>query len=82
MSGSIKTVRTKKGYDELKAVTGTAPPSAINALSADELKQLTLLVSDSLERHEAAMIEAEKNVVELAPRILQGTIRRLLGTGR
>jgi hypothetical protein len=80
--GSIKAAKTKKGYDELKAVVGSAPPIELNTLSADELKQLTELVASALDRHEAAMVEAEENVVNFAPRLMRGSVRRLLGAGR
>jgi hypothetical protein len=78
----IKAAKTKKGYDELKAVVGTAPPIEINTLSADELAELTQLVSGSLQRHAAAMAEAEENVVNMAPRMMRGSVRRLLGGGK
>lgn len=71
----------KKGFDELEQVVGARLPIEINALSADQLKELAQLVTAALERHEAAFIAAEENVVNLAPRLLRGSVRRLLGAG-
>jgi hypothetical protein len=81
MAGPIKAARTKKGYDELKALTGAAPPASLNQLSADDLAHLTGVVGAALERHEAAIAEAEHNLVQMAPRPLRGTVRRVLGVG-
>jgi hypothetical protein len=78
----IKAAKTKKGYDELKQVVGSAPPIEINVLSADELQKLTELVGGAIDRHEAAMVEAEENVINFAPRMMRGSVRRLLGAGR
>jgi hypothetical protein len=82
MAAAQKTAKAKKGFDELAAVLRTAPPAELNRLNADELKQLTRLIGESLELHEATIAEAEENVVHLAPRPLRGTVRKLLGTNR
>ena len=78
----IKAAKTKKGYDELKQIVGSAPPIEINALSADELQHLTGLVSGAIDRHEDAMDQAEENVINMAPRMMRGSVRRMLGVGR
>jgi hypothetical protein len=74
--------KTKKAFDELGKLIGGKPPAELDTLAADELKRLNVLVESALERHQAAMIEAEDNVVNLAPRLMRGTVRKLLGANR
>ena len=80
MGREIKAARVQKGFQELHSVIGAPPPAELNRLRKDDLKVLTDLVSSALERHEAAIAEAEERVSQLAPRPLRGTVRRLLGS--
>ncbi|MGH2905325.1 MAG: hypothetical protein ACRDKI_00985 [Solirubrobacterales bacterium] len=76
----INGAKTKRGYDDLKAVTGTTPPAELNQLSAADLTDLTARVQRALDGHAAAIADAEEKLVNMAPRPLRGTVRKILGT--
>jgi hypothetical protein len=78
----LDVAKTKKGFDDLGRLIGATPPAELDTLTADELKRLNVLVESALEQHQAAMIEAEENVVNLAPRLMRGAVRKLLGANR
>lgn len=73
--------KPKKAFTALSELVGTQPPAALNTLSADELETLNRILGESIELHEAAIAEAEENVVQIAPRPLRGTVRKILGSG-
>lgn len=61
---------------------GAGLPSDFRKLSAEELGDISAHVGAALEHHQAAIDEAEENIVNLVPRPARGTVRRLLRSGR
>ncbi|MGB0873267.1 MAG: hypothetical protein ACPGYP_09060 [Solirubrobacterales bacterium] len=66
-------------FKRLAKATSATPPRDLNSLSAKDLDHLTGLIERSLAGHEQAIVEAEENIVNQAPRPLRGTVRRMLG---
>lgn len=73
--------KPKKAFSAFAKLIDAKPPAALNTLSAADLEQLNRIVGESIELHEAALAEAEENVVRAAPRPLRGTVRKMLGSG-
>lgn len=69
----------KKAFKDLAEVVGGKPPKEFNDLSADQLEILTRLISESVDLHEASIAAAEDDVINIAPRPLRGTVRKILG---
>ncbi len=72
----------EKRQDELARALGAPPPPALKKLSAADRKVLATLVEQALERHEAAIIEAEASLLQHVPRPLRSTVRSILKGGR
>lgn len=67
---------------ELAEIIGTGLPADFRKLSAEELGDISAHVGAALEHHQAAIDDAEENIVKLVPRPARGTVRRLLRSGR
>lgn len=71
--------KTSVAFNDLKAALGSRPPAELDRLKAADLKDLAARIDATAERHEASVREAEQRVVEIAPRMVRGTVRKILG---
>jgi hypothetical protein len=68
--------------DELSRVLGAPAPEAFDRLNMAQRKLLAAHVGEALERQQAAIEEAEENVLAFLPRALRGPVRKLLMGGK
>ena len=71
--------KTSAAFNDLKVALGSRPPAELDRLKAADLKDLAARIDATAERHEASVREAEQRVVEIAPRMVRGTVRKILG---
>lgn len=57
-------------------------PAEFRNLTAEELGDISAHVGAALDHHQTAIDDAEENIVNLVPRPVRGTVRRLLRSGR
>jgi hypothetical protein len=77
--GKAKAGAKSAAFKELARVSGATPPAELDALSAIELRALAGHVETTLSHHEEAIAEAEIKIIEIAPRPLRRTVRKVLG---
>jgi hypothetical protein len=66
----------------IQAVTkqlGQAPPPALSALSAEQLRALAATIEDARHRQAAALEEAGDRALKRIPRLLRGPVRKVVG---
>lgn len=73
------TGKTSAAFNDLKTALGSRPPAELDRLKAADLKDLAARINDTADRHEASLREAEQRVIEIAPRMVRGTVRKVLG---
>lgn len=73
------TGKTSVAFNDLKTALGSRPPAELDRLKAADLKDLAARINDTADRHEASLREAEQRVIEIAPRMVRGTVRKVLG---
>lgn len=73
------TGKTSAAFNDLKTALGSRPPAELDKLKAADLKDLAARINDTADRHEASLREAEQRVIEIAPRMVRGTVRKVLG---
>jgi hypothetical protein len=67
------------GLASLEAELGSAAPSGLARLDADELKDLASAVRDARRRQAAEIDAAADRALGFVPRLLRGPIRRVVG---
>jgi hypothetical protein len=72
---------SEKRQDELARVLGASPPPGLKKLAAADRKALAALVEHALDRHRAAIEEAEVGLLRRLPRPLRPAVRSLLRDG-
>lgn len=64
--------------DRLAEVMGAKPPASFDHLTAKERALLAGYAQGALDRHLAAVEEAEENILRYVPGPVRGTVRKLL----
>ena len=55
------------------------PPTRLNALSEEQLRDLTAAIADARHRQAAALEEAGERALGRIPRLLRGPVRKVTG---
>lgn len=71
--------KTSAAHQQLSETLGTKAPKALDELPAADLKHLTQQIEQAREEHQETMRQAEQSIIEMAPRPLRGTVRKVLG---
>lgn len=62
----------------LRAELGAAPPKGLDALSEEQLADLTAAIHDARARDKAALARAMQDALGHIPRLLRGPVRKMI----